>query len=126
QLLNDVYPDQTIRRHRVGAPSRVYEGAFLRREFMGATVPRNIYIHVCGPDLVRDADGRFLVLEDNGRTPSGVSYMLTNRQVLKRVFPQAFEQYDVRATDDYPAALLDVLKYIAPGGRPDPTVVLLT
>ena len=58
------------------------------------------------------------MLEDNGRTPSGVSYMLQNRQVLKRVFPQLFEQYDVRATDDYPAALLDVLKYIAPGGRP--------
>ena len=89
-------------------------------------MPRDIYIHVCGTDLIRDADGRYLVLEDNGRTPSGVSYMLQNRQVLKRVFPQVFEQYDVRATDDYPAALLDVLKYIAPGGRPDPTVVLLS
>ena len=66
------------------------------------------------------------MLEDNGRTPSGVSYMLQNRQVLKRVFPQIFEQYDVRVTDDYPAALLDVLKYIAPGGRHDPTVVLLS
>ncbi len=89
-------------------------------------MPRDIYIHICGTDLVRDADGRYLVLEDNGRTPSGVSYMLQNRQVLKRVFPQVFEQYDVRATDDYPAALLDVLRYIAPGGRPDPTVVLLS
>ena len=58
--------------------------------------------------VVRDADGRYLVLEDNGRTPSGVSYMLQNRQVLKRVFPLLFEQYDVRSTDDYPAALLDV------------------
>ena len=55
---------------------------------MGATVPRDIYIHICGTDLIRDADGRYLVLEDNGRTPSGVSYMLQNRQVLKRVFPQ--------------------------------------
>jgi len=55
---------------------------------MGATVPRDIYIHVCGTDLIRDTDGRYLVLEDNGRTPSGVSYMLQNRQVLKRVFPR--------------------------------------
>ena len=64
---------------------------------MGATVPRDIYVHVCGTDLIRDADGRYLVLEDNGRTPSGVSYMLQNRQVLKRVFPQLFDNYDVRA-----------------------------
>jgi uncharacterized circularly permuted ATP-grasp superfamily protein len=125
-FLKDIYHDQMILRDRVVDPVLVYEGAYFRREFMGAAVPRDIYIHVCGTDLVRDADGRFLVLEDNGRTPSGVSYMLTNRQVLKRVFPQVFEQYDVRVTDDYPAALLDVLRYIAPGGRPDPTVVLLS
>src|SRR6202008_4296331 len=77
-------------------------------------------------DLIRDPEGRYLVLEDNARTPSGVSYMLQNRQVLKRVLPQLFEMYDVRATDDYPAALVDVLKFIAPPGAADPTVVLLT
>jgi uncharacterized circularly permuted ATP-grasp superfamily protein len=125
-FLKDVYHEQLILRDRVLDPRLIYEGAFFRREFMGAAVPRDIYIHVCGTDLVRDADGRYLVLEDNGRTPSGVSYMLQNRQVLKRVFPQLFAEYDVRSTDDYPAALLDVLKYIAPGGRPDPTVVLLS
>ncbi len=125
-FLKDIYHDQLILRDRVIDPRLIYEGAFFRREFMGATVPRDIYIHVCGTDLIRDTDGRYLVLEDNGRTPSGVSYMLQNRQVLKRVFPQIFAQYDVRATEDYPAALLDVLKYIAPGGRPDPTVVLLS
>jgi uncharacterized circularly permuted ATP-grasp superfamily protein len=125
-FLKDVYHDQLILRDRVVDPRLVYEGAFFRREFMDAAVPRDIYIHICGTDLVRDADGRYLVLEDNGRTPSGVSYMLQNRQVLQRVFPQVFEQYDVRVTDDYPAALLDVLKYIAPGGRHDPTVVLLS
>jgi uncharacterized circularly permuted ATP-grasp superfamily protein len=125
-FLKDIYHEQMILRDRIIDPRLVYEGVYFRREFMGATVPRDIYIHVCGTDLIRDADGRYLVLEDNGRTPSGVSYMLTNRQVLKRVFPQVFEQYDVRATDDYPAALLDVLRYIAPGGRPDPTVVLLS
>ena len=125
-FLRDVYHDQLILRDGVIDPRLVYEGAFFRREFMGAAVPKDIYIHVCGTDLVRDPQGRYLVLEDNARTPSGVSYMLQNRQVLKRVFPQIFEQYDVRMTDDYPAALLDVLKYVAPGGRHDPTVVLLS
>jgi uncharacterized circularly permuted ATP-grasp superfamily protein len=125
-FLKDVYHDQHILRDRVLDPWLVLGGAFFRREFMGAAVPRDVYIHICGTDLVRDADGRYLVLEDNARTPSGVSYMLQNRQVLKRVFPQAFDTYDVRSTDDYPAALLDVLHYIAPGGRPDPTIVLLS
>jgi uncharacterized circularly permuted ATP-grasp superfamily protein len=125
-FLQDIYHEQFILRDKVIDPQLIYEGAYFRREFMGATVPKNIYIHVCGTDLIRDSDGRYLVLEDNGRTPSGVSYMLMNRQVLKRVFPLLFEQYDVRMTDDYPAALLDVLKFIAPGDRPDPTVVLLS
>jgi uncharacterized circularly permuted ATP-grasp superfamily protein len=125
-FLKDIYHEQFILRDRVLDPRLVYEGTFFRREFMGAVVPRDIYIHVCGTDLVRDPNGQYLVLEDNGRTPSGVSYMLQNRQVLQRVFPQLFAQYDVRVTDDYPAALLDVLKYIAPGGRTDPTVVLLS
>src|SRR5262245_37337295 len=125
-FLRDVYHDQLILRDRVIDPRLVYEGAFFRREFVGAPVPREIYVHVCGTDLVRDTDGRYLVLEDNCRTPSGVSYMLQNREVLKRVFPQVFEPYDVRVTEDYPAALLDVLRYIAPGGRADPTVVLLS
>ena len=125
-FLKDLYHDQHILRDRVIDPRLVYEGSYFRREFMRTSVPRDIYVHICGTDLIRDVDGRYLVLEDNARTPSGVSYMLQNRQVLKRVFPQIFESYDVRATDDYPAALLDVLKYIAPGGRADPTVVLLS
>src|SRR5262245_38213220 len=125
-FLKDIYNEQHILRDGVIDARLIYEGSYFRREFMGAKVPKDIYIHICGTDLIRDSDGEYLVLEDNGRTPSGVSYMLQNRQVLKRVFPQAFEAYDVRATDDYPAALLDVLRYIAPGGRPDPTVVLLS
>lgn len=125
-FLYDVYHQQHILRDRVIDPALVLGGSFFRREFMGANVPKNIYVHVCGTDLIRDDAGRYLVLEDNARTPSGVSYMLQNRQVLKRVFPQLFEQYDVRMTDDYPAMLLDVLKYIAPPGTNDPTVVLLS
>jgi uncharacterized circularly permuted ATP-grasp superfamily protein len=125
-FLQDVYHEQLILRDRVIDPGLIHEGKFFRREFVGAAVPRNVYIHVCGTDLIRTADGEYLVLEDNGRTPSGVSYMLVNRQVLKRVFPQLFEHYDVRPNDDYPAALLDVLKYIAPSEISDPTVVLLS
>jgi uncharacterized circularly permuted ATP-grasp superfamily protein len=125
-FLKDVYHDQFILRDRVIDPRLIYEGALFRREFMGTAVPKDIYIHICGTDLIRDVNGDYLVLEDNGRTPSGVSYMLQNRQVLQRVFPQMFEQYGVRVTEDYPAALLDVLKYIAPGGRTDPTIVLLS
>jgi uncharacterized circularly permuted ATP-grasp superfamily protein len=125
-FLHDIYHNQHILRDRVLDARLVHGAEFFRREFMGAKVPRDIYIHVCGTDLVRDRDGEYLVLEDNCRTPSGVSYMLQNRQVLKRVFPQIFDHYDVRATDDYPAALLDVLRYLAPSGRHDPTIVLLS
>ncbi len=125
-FLQDVYHEQHILRDGVIDPQLVFGGAFYRREFKGAEVPKGIYIHICGTDLIRDADGRYLVLEDNGRTPSGVSYMLTNRRVLKRVFPFLFHAYDVRSTDEYPAALLDVLKFIAPASAADPTVVLLS
>ena len=89
-------------------------------------MPKRIYIHICGTDLIRAADGSYLVLEDNGRTPSGVSYMLQNRQVLKRVLPTLFNDYDVLPNDEYPAALLDVLQYIAPESAATPTTVLLS
>jgi uncharacterized circularly permuted ATP-grasp superfamily protein len=125
-FLKDVYHDQFILRDRVVDPRLIYEGSYFRPEFVGANVPRDIYIHVCGTDLIRDVAGNYLVLEDNGRTPSGVSYMLTNRQVLKRVFPQLFDGYDVRSTDDYPAALLDVLHYLSPVRHADTTCVLLS
>src|SRR5688500_11561941 len=75
-FLKDIYHDQFILRDRVIDPGLIYGGAYFRREFMGANVPRGIYVHICGTDLIRDAEGNYLVLEDNGRTPSGVSYML--------------------------------------------------
>lgn len=125
-FLKDIYSDQHILRDRVIDARLIYEGQFFRQEFVGAKVPRDVYIHICGTDLIRDVDGTYLVLEDNARTPSGVSYMLQNRQVLKRVFPAIFHEYDVRATDEYPTALLDVLRYIAPHNINDPSVVLLT
>ena len=100
-----------------------------RPEFMGFDVPRDIYIHICGSDLIRDRTGKYLVLEDNGRCPSGVSYVLENRQVMKRVFPQLFARHKVCPVDHYGQELLQSLRYVAPRNcaRPDdPCVVLLT
>ena len=125
-FLWDVYHEQHILRDGVVPPRLVLQGGFFRREFVGVDVPRRIYVHVCGTDLIRSPSGEYLVLEDNARTPSGVSYMLQNRQVLKRVFPALFNDYDVRSNDDYPAALLDVLQWIAPPSGSRPTVVLLS
>jgi uncharacterized circularly permuted ATP-grasp superfamily protein len=125
-FLWDVYHEQHILRDGIVPARLVLQGSSFRREFVGVNVPRRIYIHICGSDLIRAADGEYLVLEDNARTPSGVSYMLQNRQVLKRVFPALFNAYDVLPNDDYPAALLDVLQYIAPESAAQPTAVLLS
>ena len=125
-FLKDVYHDGRILADRVIPRGLVYTCRHFRREMRGLHVPRDIYISVVGTDLVRLADGRFAVLEDNLRVPSGVSYMLANRQVMKRVFPNLFENYGVRPIDHYGQALLAALKALAPGQRGDPTVVLLT
>ena len=125
-FLWDIYHEQHIIRDGVVPARLVLQGSSFRREFVGANVPKRIYIHICGTDLIRAADGSYLVLEDNGRTPSGVSYMLQNRQVLKRVLPTLFNDYDVLPNDEYPAALLDVLQYIAPESAATPTTVLLS
>jgi len=92
----------------------------------GLKVPHDIYVSIVGTDLVRLPDGGFAVLEDNLRVPSGVSYMLANRQVMKQVFPALFGSYGVRPIDHYGQALLSTLRALAPLNRPDPTIVLLT
>jgi uncharacterized circularly permuted ATP-grasp superfamily protein len=95
----------------------------------GLHVPKGIYVSICGSDLVRLPDGSFAVLEDNLRVPSGVSYMLANRKVLKRVFPSLFRDYGVRSVDHYSQSLLSTLRALIPpnySGRRDPTIVLLT
>jgi uncharacterized circularly permuted ATP-grasp superfamily protein len=126
-FLHDIYHDQRILQEGVIPRDYILSAAHFRPEFMGFDVPKNIYIHICGTDLIRDQDGRYLVLEDNGRCPSGVSYVLENRQAMKRVFPGLFSRYAVRPVDDYAQSLLNVLRYIAPERRQaDPTVVLLT
>ena len=125
-FLKDIYTDGRILAEGVVPRSIVYSCRHFRREMQGVSVRRDTYVSVAGTDLVRLPDGGFAVLEDNLRVPSGVSYMLTNRQVIKRVFPLLFSSYDVRPVDQYGQALLATLRALAPPHRPDPTIVLLT
>src|SRR5215210_2143101 len=125
-FLKDIYHDGRILKDGVVPAELVYTCRHFRREMRGVAVPRDIYVSVVGTDLVRLEDGRFVVLEDNLRVPSGVSYMLANRMVMKRVFPRLFGNYGVRPIDDYGQALLATLRALAPPDRPDPTIVLLT
>ncbi|HYO09245.1 MAG TPA: circularly permuted type 2 ATP-grasp protein [Tepidisphaeraceae bacterium] len=122
----DVYGDQRILKEGVVPPALIYGAKMFRREMIGVSVSRDIYIHICGTDLIRDRDGNYLVLEDNGRTPSGVSYVLENRAVMKRVAPTMFSAYKVRAIEDYPYNLLRCLKHVAPARGEDPTIVVMT
>jgi uncharacterized circularly permuted ATP-grasp superfamily protein len=125
-FLHDLYHEQKILKDGVIPPFYVLSGKHFRREFVNFNVPKDIYIHICGTDLIRDDKGNYLVLEDNGRCPSGVSYVLENRRAMKRTFPQMFESVGVRPVEDYPRELMRMLQYIAPAGVSDPTVVLLT
>jgi uncharacterized circularly permuted ATP-grasp superfamily protein len=125
-FIHDVYHQRLILKDRIVPPELVFGATGYRRECVGLQVPRDVYMHVSGIDLIRDSDGNFLVLEDNGRTPSGVSYVLKNRQVMKQVFPLLFQQYNVRPVDDYTDNLLAVLRSIAPPGCDEPNVVVLT
>jgi uncharacterized circularly permuted ATP-grasp superfamily protein len=113
-FLHDVYHGQSILRDNVIPKKIIWEAAHFRPEFMHFDVPRNIYIHICGTDLVRDKEGNYLVLEDNARCPSGVSYVLENRQTMKRVFPNLLGRYRVRPVEDYSQELLNVLRFITP------------
>ncbi|MBC7785455.1 MAG: circularly permuted type 2 ATP-grasp protein [Burkholderiales bacterium] len=122
----DIYHEQRILREGLIEPELIYGAKMFRREMFGVNVPRNIYVHICGTDLVRGGDGKYYVLEDNGRTPSGVSYVLENRQVMKRVLPNMFDEYRVRAIEDYPYNLLQTMRHVAPYQGSEPTCVILT
>ena len=125
-FLQDIYHEKRIVADGVIPLEVVMTARNYRREMEGFKVPKGVYIHVCGTDLVRDGDGRYLVLEDNGRCPSGVSYLLENRQAMKRVFPELFSHYTVRPVERYAQDLLGMLRWLAPEGVDDPTVVVLT
>ena len=122
----DIYHEQKILKDKIIPADLIYGAKSFRREMIGVDVPRNIYIHICGSDLIRGGDGNYYVLEDNGRTPSGVSYVLENRAVMKRVFPNMFGRYRVRAIEDYPFNLLQTLRHIAPLRSREPRIAVLT
>jgi len=125
-FLKDVYSSQRIISEGIIPREHVESAAHFRPKFMNVPVPKDIYIHICGTDLIRDREGRYLVLEDNARSPSGVSYLLENRDAMKKVFPNFFPNSGTRSVDRYTEDLLDTLKYIAPEGVDDPVAVLLT
>jgi len=125
-FLHDIYHEQHILKDGIIPAHYVMSAKHFRREFVNVTVPRDIYIHICGTDIIRDDQGNYLVLEDNARCPSGVSYVLENRRALKRTFPEIFEAGGVRPVEDYPTELLKVLNHTAPAGVAEPNVVLLT
>ncbi|MDQ5978967.1 MAG: hypothetical protein QG602_1941, partial [Verrucomicrobiota bacterium] len=125
-FLHDIYHEQNIIKDGTIPAHYVMSAKHFRREFMNVQVPRDIYIHICGTDIIRDDKGQYLVLEDNARCPSGVSYVLENRRALKRTFPEIFEAGGVRPVENYSQELLKVLQHTAPTGVADPTCVLLT
>jgi uncharacterized circularly permuted ATP-grasp superfamily protein len=125
-FLRDIYHDERILGEGVVPRDLVQSCRHYRREMRGVHVHRDIYVSVCGTDLVRLEDGRFVVLEDNLRVPSGVSYMLANREVTKRVLPGLFDRYHVSPIAHYGQALLATLRALAPPVSVDPTFVVLT
>lgn len=125
-FLDDIYHGQRIVKEGVIPPFYILSAKHFRREFVNFKVPRNLYMHICGTDLIRDRDGSYLVLEDNGRCPSGVSYVLENRRAMRRSFAGLFEAVGVRPVANYADVLLKTLVHAAPAGIAEPTVVLLT
>jgi uncharacterized circularly permuted ATP-grasp superfamily protein len=125
-FLNDIYHEQHILREKRVPAELVFSARHFRREMMDVTPARGVYAHIVGTDLVRGDDGEYYVLEDNLRSPSGVSYMLENRQVMKRIFADLFARYRVSPVEQYPQALLDTLRSVSPYGYSDATAVLLT
>jgi uncharacterized circularly permuted ATP-grasp superfamily protein len=125
-FLHDIYHEGRILAQGVIPHDLIYSSRHYRREMRGVAVPRGIYTAIVGTDLIRMPDGNFAVLEDNLRVPSGASYMLANRRVMKNIFPNLFADYGVRPLDYYGESLMATLRALAPTGRPDPTIVLLT
>ncbi|CAK8717421.1 putative protein sll0335 [Candidatus Electronema halotolerans] len=125
-FIDDIYHDKKILKDKVVPEEVIFTSKTFRKECEGFSPPKNIWCHVTGTDLVRDRDGTFYVLEDNLRCPSGVSYVLENRQVLKRTFSSVFDKSNVRPVDDYPNRLLDTLEHLVPEHVASPTIGVLT
>jgi uncharacterized circularly permuted ATP-grasp superfamily protein len=126
EFIDDIYHDQKILKDGVIPREVILSATSFRPQCQGLDPPRSVWCHITGTDLVRDRDGQYYVLEDNLRVPSGVSYVLENREVLKRIFPQVFEGLAVRPVNEYPSRLLEMLESIAPRNVDAPRVVVLT
>ncbi len=125
-FINDIYHDQKILKDGVVPREIILSAKSYRQQCIGFNPPRGIWCHITGTDLVRHGDGEIYVLEDNLRCPSGVSYVLENREVMKSLFPAIFARSKIRPVADYPLKLRDMLEHLAPEHIPSPRVVLLT
>lgn len=126
QFLADIYGDQKIIKDRIIPAELIESASGFHKVCMGLKPPKGIWCHITGSDLVRDRNGNWLVLEDNLRCPSGVSYVLENRRVMKSTFPQVFQKVPIRPVEEYPGRLLDTLTNLVPDHITDPTVALLS
>jgi uncharacterized circularly permuted ATP-grasp superfamily protein len=125
-FIHDIYHDQNIVKAGIIPAEQLFRNAQYRPEMQGISVASDIYAHIAGIDIVRAGEGEFYVLEDNLRVPSGVSYMLEDRKMMMRLFPELFSRYKVAPVAHYPDMLLDNLRSVAPMGVNDPTVVVMT
>jgi len=125
-FIDDIYHDQKIIKDGIFPKEIIAKSKNFRKQCVGVDPPLNIWAHICGSDLVRDADGTVYVLEDNLRVPSGVSYMLENRHVMKRVYPEIFADYNIKPVDDYTSRLYDCLAALSPRKIERPEIVVLT
>jgi len=125
-FLKDLYHGQAVLKDGVIPPALIYQGKDFRREVLDIDPPHDIYTHISGIDLVRDEQGRYLVLEDNLRTPSGVSYMIENRIIERHILSEFFSKYRVRRVEHYPSLLLEALRHLSPRGKNDAEIVVLT
>jgi uncharacterized circularly permuted ATP-grasp superfamily protein len=125
-FIDDIYNEQRIFRDHVIPREVIMDAGNFREQCVGMRPQHGVWAHICGSDLVRDKDGTMYVLEDNLRVPSGVSYMLENRRITKRVFPELFESYNIGPIDEYPAQLFDTLASLSPRAKDDPEIVVLT
>ncbi|MYM88709.1 circularly permuted type 2 ATP-grasp protein [Duganella sp. BJB488] len=125
-FIHDIYHDQNIIKAGIIPAEQIYKNAQYRPEMQGIKVASDIYAHIAGVDIVRAGQGEFYVLEDNLRVPSGVSYMLEDRKMMMRLFPELFARNKIAPVDHYPDLLLDNLRSVAPMGINDPTVVVMT
>lgn len=125
-FINDIYGEQKIVKDKIFPLDILANSKNFREQCVGITPPFGVWANICGSDLVRDRDGTLYVLEDNLRVPSGVSYMLENRSVMKRILPELFENQNIEPVDAYPSKLFDMLASISPRPMDYPQVVVLT